>query len=287
MPCCFYLQPKTFSDRIAAVRSALGPPGLQNQRTIVEQIRSVCATTRFDGGKLHDVIFLGMPQLEENAKLTRSSLNLGTRNTFFYLASLINFSKQAGLFSPRGSANFLGAGVKKIADALTAAGVAPEDWKRAFGSELGILADWSPDARQPSVIASVPVKDEGEARKIAAALTRGIDEDAQWAETDQDGVHYWSMQTLPTFLPIKPVIALSKRMLVAGLDESSVESAIQRSEKNESELANSDAYKRAAHSIPAPTNFFSYFDLAVLYSRLDATIRPMLVMVAAFVPSHQ
>ena len=281
----FYLQPKTFSDRIAAVRSALAPSGMQNRPSVIEQIHSICATTRFDDGKLHDVIFLGMPRQEENARLTRSSLTLGTRATFLYLASLINFSKQAALFSPKGGANFLGARVGKIANALADAGIAADDWKLAFSPEAGILADWSQDVRWPSLIASVPVKDRAHAKKITEALTHGMDEDAVWEETDQNGVHYWSMQTQPTLLSVRPVIALSNQVLIAGLDEASVQAAIERSEKDQSELASSDTYKHAAHAIPAPTNFFTYLDLGVLYARLDATLRPMLMIVGPFVPT--
>jgi hypothetical protein len=280
-----YLQPKTFSERIAAVRSALAPSTLQNQRTIIEEMRSFCASTRFDDGKMHDVIFLGMPQQEENIKLTRSSLSMGTSATFFYLASLINFSKQAAVFSPAGGTSFLGAGVEKVARALAAAGVRPEDWKRAFGSEVGVLADWPKETRWPALIVTAPVKDKARAAKIAEALTHGIDEDAVWDQTEQNGVSYWSMQTVPTVLPIRPEIGLSNHVLVIGLDESSVQGAIQRSQKDASELASSDTYKRAAHLVPPPTNFFSYTDLALLYSRLDATLRPILIMAAAFMPA--
>jgi hypothetical protein len=37
--------------------------------------------------------------------------------------------------------------------------------------------------------------------------------------------------------------------------------------------------------LPEPTNFFAYIDTALLYSRLDATLRPMLLMAAAFMPA--
>ena len=37
--------------------------------------------------------------------------------------------------------------------------------------------------------------------------------------------------------------------------------------------------------MPEPTNFFTYIDTALLYTRLDATLRPMLLMSAAFMPA--
>jgi hypothetical protein len=36
--------------------------------------------------------------------------------------------------------------------------------------------------------------------------------------------------------------------------------------------------------VPPPTNFFAYIDTALLYNRLDATLRPILLMAAAFAP---
>src|SRR5205823_4484373 len=44
-------------------------------------------------------------------------------------------------------------------------------------------------------------------------------------------------------------------------------------------------YKGAVRSVPSPTNFFAYVDTAVLYSRLDASLRPMLLLAAAFMPA--
>src|ERR1039458_3326092 len=71
----FYLQPKFFADKIASFRAGDGRNVPPDQRTIVEQMRSICVATRFERGKIHDVSFVGMPKLED-AKLTRSSLQL-------------------------------------------------------------------------------------------------------------------------------------------------------------------------------------------------------------------
>jgi hypothetical protein len=64
-----------------------------------------------------------------------------------------------------------------------------------------------------------------------------------------------------------------------------VEEAVKRSEGTSSELADSQTYKAAERLLPAPTNFFAYVDSAFLYSRLDASLRPMLLMAAAFMPA--
>jgi hypothetical protein len=60
---------------------------------------------------------------------------------------------------------------------------------------------------------------------------------------------------------------------------------MKRSGRGSSELADSQTYKAAERLLPTPTNFFSYVDTALLYSRLDASLRPMLLMAAAFMPA--
>jgi hypothetical protein len=67
-----------------------------------------------------------------------------------------------------------------------------------------------------------------------------------------------------------------------------VEAAMTRAASNASStstLADSSVYKNAAHSVLTPTTGFAYIDTSLLYSRLDAALRPMLLMSAAFMPA--
>jgi hypothetical protein len=116
------------------------------------------------------------------------------------------------------------------------------------------------------------------------AVLRG-DENGSWTPVEKDGVRYFSKQSGVSLITITPTIALSDRMLVAGLDLASVEEAVKRAGTGSSQLADSQTYKGADRMLPAPTNFFAYIDTAQLYSRLDASLRPMLLMAAAFVPA--
>ncbi|HET9803351.1 MAG TPA: hypothetical protein VFP96_08950, partial [Candidatus Acidoferrum sp.] len=95
----------------------------------------------------------------------------------------------------------------------------------------------------------------------------------------------FSKQSGVSLVTVTPTIALSDRMLIAGLDPASVEEAMKRARSGSSELAESQIYKGADRLLPTPTNFFAYVDTAQLYSRLDASLRPMLLMAAAFVPA--
>jgi hypothetical protein len=275
----FYVQPKGVSEKLARVRDAIGASG--QSTNVVDQVHSVAGATRFENGKMRDVLFVGMPKTQSERNLTRSSLDLGTPETFLYLATLLNPDRlaeinQGGL--PTGT------WLQKVFGAAVRAGVTVDDWKASFDLELGSLADWPQSSRWPSIIATLRVKDFARASKVVNALAHAIDEDAAWTKTEKNGVTYLRMQRPAALLAITPTIALSNQALVVGLDSVSVESAMKRSGKPSSALATSPSYKTVVRTVPAPTGAFVYVDTALLYSRLDAALRPMLLMSAAFMP---
>jgi hypothetical protein len=277
----FYLQPKALSEKLTSLRNAIGVSA--DQSAVVDQIHGVCAATRFDKGKIRDVLFIGMPKAQSEQKLTQSSLALGTSETFLYLATLLNPERLAGI--NQGGLP-VGGWLQKVFDAAARAGMTVDDWEAAFDLELGSLADWPQNSRWPSIFTTLGVKDPVRANKIVNALTHAIDEDVPWTKTEKNGVVYFYMQSPAALFAITPTIALSNQVLIAGLDSVSVESAINRTTKPASRgLADSSAYKSAVRAVPAPTDAFVYVDTALLYSRLDAALRPMLLMSAAFMPA--
>jgi hypothetical protein len=277
----FYLQPKVFAEKLAALRAAVSKPLPPDQRTMVEKMRAVCGATRFEGGKIHDVLFVGMPILEQNAKLERSSLALTTKDTCFYLATLLNIGHRIEAINQKAG---LGGKAQQLVQRLSASGITSEDWSAAFGLELGALTDWPANSHWPSLLVVLPVKDTTKAEQIVEALTK-LDEDATWTRTEKNGVRFFSMQSPASLIAIKPTIALSSQMLVTGLDQASAEATMKRAESIGADLSSSQTYTAAARTVPAPTNFFTYIDTAMLYTRLDATLRPMLLMSAAFMPA--
>jgi hypothetical protein len=230
---------------------------------------------------MHDIIFLGMPNLDQGAILTRSSLTLGTKETFFYLAMRLNLGEKIDVLNRTPG---IGGGVQNFFQSLSDSGVTKKDWNAAFGSEMGWLADWPPSDHWPSLLLTLPVTDMAKASNILEAIMRA-DERAVWTQTEKDGVRYFSMQSLANLVAITPTIALSDKVFVAGSNPVWVEEAIKRSGGTSSELADSNVYKMAARLVLAPTNFFAYVDTPLLYSRLDASLRPMLLMAAVFMPA--
>jgi len=276
----FYLQPQTLSARLAALRAAIQSSGATNERPLLEQVRSISGAMRFESGKIHDLLFLGVPKLEQDAAITRSSLTLGTKETFFYLSMLLNIGQKIDALNQ--AAGIAGT-MQKFFQTFSDSGITADDWKAAFGVELGSVADWPSTAPWPSLILTLPVIDMARASKIVEAVTRA-DENAIWTQTEKGSVRYFSMPSSATLIAITPTIALSNRILIAGFNPASVEEAIKRDDSVSSELSNSQAYKTAAKLVPSPTNFFAYIDASQLYSRLDGSLRPMLLMAAAFMP---
>jgi hypothetical protein len=169
---------------------------------------------------------------------------------------------------------------------LAASGVTLERWNSAFGSELGVIGDWPATSRLPALLATLPVKDAGRATEIISALTSAAaaGEESTWVSSEEEGVRYYAQTPANPMVPIAPTIGLTNQLAVLGLDRTSVASAIKRSSGG-SALATADNFKAAEALVPAPEHTFWYLDAALLYTRLDATVRPMLIMGAAFVPA--
>src|SRR5262249_1573311 len=152
--------------------------------------------------------------IEHDTTLTRSSLTLGTKETFFYLAMLLNLGEK---METLGQAAPLGGAVQKVFADLATNGIAPEDWKTAFGIELGAVAGWPTSAHWPSLLITLPVRDMAKAGKIIEAFIRA-DEGANWTPTEKDGVRYFSKQSVATLVAVTPTIALSDKIFVAGFN---------------------------------------------------------------------
>jgi hypothetical protein len=254
-----------------------------DQLAMIRQVRSFCGTTSFDGGKMRDTLFVGMPRIADQGNLMQASLPIGTKDTFLYSASVLNLTKEMELAPHTVGLGWLG-GLQKITSALSANGITLEEWKSAFGAELGLLGDWPANWQWPSLFVALPVKDSAKANRIVATVTTGNTDDAAWTHEEKEGVHYFSSDSSGQLFSFSPTIGLSDRMLVAGANAGSVEAAMKRSATGASELAATRNFQNAERSVPTAQQAFAYVDPALIYTRFDATLRPVLVMGAAFLP---
>jgi hypothetical protein len=130
----------------------------------------------------------------------------------------------------------------------------------------------------------LPIKDPAKANKILSVITTANEDSAAWTHQEKDGVQYFSTRSGGQLFSLSPTIGLSDRMLVASADAGSVEAAMKRSANGNSELAASKNFLIAERAVPTAKQAFTYIDPALIYTRIDATLRPMLFMSAAFLP---
>ena len=61
---------------------------------MLRQVRTFCAATVFDGGRMRDTVFVGMPKIAELGTLNRASLPIANKDTFLYAASVLDLRKE-------------------------------------------------------------------------------------------------------------------------------------------------------------------------------------------------
>jgi hypothetical protein len=166
---------------------------------------------------------------------------------------------------------------------LSANGITLDEWKSAFGSEVGLIGSWGANSQWPSLVAAMPVKDSAKANKIVTIITTSNSDDLRWTHREKDGAHYYSSGA--TIFSFSPTIGLSDRTLVLGPESGSVETAIKHGATGSSELAATRNFQNAERAVPTAQHAFVYLDPALVYARFDASLRPLLAMGAAFLPA--
>lgn len=254
-----------------------------DQLATIRQIRSICGATSFDGTKIRDTVFVGMPKLLDASDLSRVSLPIATKDAFLYATGFLNLTKPLPLPGSHGALGWMG-GLQKITRALASNSVTLNSWNGAFGPELSWIGEWPVAARWPTLFATLPVKDPAKASNILSIITTTDPDSFHWTRKERDGVRYFSTRSGGRLFSLSPTIGLSERMLVAGADAESVEAVMKRSANGTSELATSKIFLRAERAVPTAKQAFSYIDPALIYTRIDAILRPILLWSAAFLP---
>jgi hypothetical protein len=275
----FYLQPKQLAQKLATLRAQSGRSLPPDQQTMIERIQSFSHAMVFEGGKIRDIGFAAMPRVAEN-KLERTTLALASADTLLYGAFIVNMQQQFEWALEPAGAGSMAAPLQLISNALSSAGVTKEDWKAAFGDEISLMAAWPASAKLPNAILTVAVRDSGRVRRIAGAIASS----SGWQKSSRNNAEYYTAPTSGVLIAVNPTVAVSDRLLVLGLDPQSVDRIVTHTPVGNG-LSGSENFRTASKLVPEPQQMFAYIDLAALYSRLDATLRPILQMSAAFIPS--
>jgi hypothetical protein len=279
-----FLDPRPFVEKLMPLVAMTGQSLPMDQQQRLRQVQSVAAAVGFDRGKMRETDFVAMPQVGANEKLQRPLLGAAGANAFLYSASRIHWSDNL-LASSAPAAVGLPALVQQLTAAMKARGISLEDLRQAFGEELEIVGDWPADSQWPTLIATLPVSDVARAKKIAEALTSVEIGGAPWTRSDPNGTTLYSAQPFGGFVPVHPAIAVSDKFMFASSDLAAMEGALGRVTKPTSELEESATFRDAVAQVPAADSAFNYVDTRLLYERLDAAARPLLLMGATFYPA--
>ncbi len=279
-----FLHPRPFVEKLMPFVAMTGQSLPMEQLRRLRQVQSVAAALGFEQGKMRETDFVAMPQVSAGKKLQRPLLGAAGTNTFLYSNSRVHWSENL-LASAAPAAVGLPALVQQFTAEMKARGIALEDLRQAFGEELEIVGDWPGDARWPTLLATLPISDGARARKIAEALTAVEIGGTSWTRTEQNGATFYSVQPFGGFVPVHPAIAVSDKFLCAGSDIGQVKSAVARLGQPPRELEKSATFHDAVIRVPVGDSAFNYVDTRLLYERVDAAVRPLLLMGATLYPA--
>jgi hypothetical protein len=261
-----YVQPKPLAQKLAALRPLNGPGSAARPQTSLDRIQSFSHALIFEGAKLRDVDFVRMPRIADG-KLARDTLASAPAETLLYLAAIVN------LHEPFANADARTA-------LLESAHVTAADLAAAFGDEISIGAQWPRASRLPNATVTLAVRDPAHARKVTAAIAAA----AGWDSSVRGNLEFFTAP--PSGLALmRMVAALSDKKLAFGFDTTSAGRAAAPA-STAGGLASSAEFKQVSSLVPEPETLFAWFDLGTLYSRLDATLRPLLQISAAFLPER-
>ena len=278
-----FLDPRPFVEKLMPLVALTGQSLPMNQLERLKQVRSVAATLGFDHGRMRETDFVAMPQVSAEEKLERPLARAAGANTFLYSASRVHWPDNL-LASSAPAAVGLPVLVQQFAEAIKTRGISPEDLRQAFGDELEIVGDWPADSHWPTLIATLPVDDIARAKKVVDALTSIEVGGAPWTRSVHDGATFYSAQPFGGFVPVHPAVALSDKFMFAGSEVAAVAGALRRITQPTGELKKTATFHNAAAQVPPADSAFTYVDAGLLYQRLDAAMRPLLLMGATFYP---
>ena len=178
-------------------------------------------------------------------------------------------------------AGSMAAPLQLISNALSSAGVTKEDWKAAFGDEISLMAAWPASAKLPNAILTVAVRDSGRARRIAGAIASS----SGWQKSSRNNAEYYTAPTVGVLTAVNPTVAVSDRLLVLGIDPASVDRIVTEAPAGNGLSREREFSRSPASWFPSRNKCSLISTWRTLYSRLDTTLRPILQMGAAFVPS--
>ncbi len=281
-----FVRAQPLLTRVYALAAASGQTMDPDKRAEADKIKAIGATSSIENGKIRDVIYTLAPGLKQDSgHLSMSSLPLSSPDTLFYLANVIQWPAKFSL--PANNSNAGGPAGLAVLQGFMAGlgerGITPESLRTAFGGEGGLQLDWAASSLQPSILASIEVRDHEAAQKLVTQLTSQPMDDLPWQTNQANGRPYYSL-SLANLSMVQPTLTLTDKHLLFGLDASQVRITVGREGGTAPTFTASEAYKTAAALVDKPNVGFAYLDTKGLFERTYGLLRPYALMGAAFLP---
>ncbi|HWL52189.1 MAG TPA: hypothetical protein VNQ90_07130 [Chthoniobacteraceae bacterium] len=275
-----FIQPAPLVERLAGLSAASGQPMKPQQIKDLKKIEGIAFTSRFYGPQLHDSLFLLSSDPTEVPRLTGSTLALAGADTLLYYATAFNLPREVEI--PEAPADLpdtsgVLAALSELRSRLKAGGWDDADFAVAFGHELGGQFIWPKQAPYPLPLLTLETGDHAKARKLAEIYCAG------WSFSERNGLPYWQGPelALPGFAP---VLTLTDKHLILGLDTASVETAATAPASIRQPLGEMPAFKKAFEALPKPTSSLAYLDTREVFERIYGAVRPMAMIWVNFIP---
>lgn len=280
-----FVQAQSLMERLATLITASNPNVDPKQLDELKKIEAIAGGMKLDGEKIRDAIYVLKPGGGKQPSMARNSLAFTSPETLFYYAAALQLQQAPKLpDASLDTTGILGA-LDALRQAIGKRGLMFEDFKSAFGPELGAVMDWPALAMQPGLLLTLDVKDAAKAQKFVEALTDGAAGFHAWEKQEIEGAQLYSLPLeAPGLAAVSPVLALTDKTLLFGLDLNSVKNAVKRARSGEPRLDKNPAFQSAGNLVAKPSAAFGYIDSKVLFEKVYGIVIPTLKMMALFNP---
>ncbi len=241
------VQMKGIIDTLAMMAST-APNVTEAQINDFKKIQAISAAFKLDGENLRDAIYVYKPGGTAQPALARNSLAFSSADTIFSFASALGLENAPAMPNPALDKSGFLSMLDMLRQTLAQAGLGFDDFKAAFGPEIGTLANWGADAMKPGLIITLDVRDKAKAQKFVDTLANG------WPKQEVDGTLYYAFpQSGEGLVPIAPVLALTDKALLFGTDMDSVKKAVADAASSNAKLDKSAGFQTASGLVGKPT----------------------------------
>lgn len=279
-----FLQPRALVERLLPLAAASGTTLEPAQVEAMRKIEVIAASTAFDGLNLRDTVFIGQPAGELKPEPLKQPLRgYASAASLFLLATAIDWPGHVEIPDAAGDALGVLDWLRRTLPRLAAQGLGVEKLGDAFGSEAGLLIDWPPTDFQPSLLASVEVRDRALAGRFCEGL---LSNPATGLVVRQEQIGDAELYAISTGgrSRLTPAVALTPQRLLFSLDATRLKAIAGDPVPAAGTLEQSEPFKQALSRVGNPDRAFAYLDLKGLFERAYGFGRPFLVFGAGLMP---